>query len=102
MGREIFVAHSMYPEDAFGLKRSVGEMLRTQVWIAISGFFTLPPTQAAISTWGVDKVLFACDYPFQDTQRMPAFLTALGDLVAPSDMLKICQTNAEQLFKFKA
>lgn len=93
---------SMFPEDAFGFKRSVGEMLRTQVWIAISGLFTLPPTQAAISTWGVDKVLFAADYPFQDTQRMPEFLKALGDVVAPSDMLKICQTNAEELFKFKA
>ena len=93
---------SMYAEEAFGFKRSVGEMLRSQVWIAISGLFTLPPTQAAISTWGVDKVLFANDYPFQDAQRVPDFIKALGDIVAPSDLRKICQTNAEQLFKFKA
>lgn len=93
---------SMYPEEISGLQRSVGEMLRSQVWVAISGLFTLPPTQAAISTWGVDKVLFACDYPFQDTQRTPQFIKALGDIVAPSDLRKICQTNAEHLFKFKA
>ena len=93
---------SMYAEEAFGFKRSVGEMLRTQVWIAISGLFTLPPTQAAISTWGVEKVLFANDYPFQDAQRVPDFIKALGDIVAPSDLRKICQTNAEELFKFKA
>ena len=93
---------SMYAQETFGFKRSVGEMLRTQVWIAISGLFTLPPTQAAISTWGVDKVLFANDYPFQDAQRVPDFIKALGDIVAPSDLRKICQTNAENLFKFKA
>lgn len=93
---------SMYLEEVSGLQRSVGEMLRSQVWIAISGLFTLPPTLAAISTWGVDKVLFACDYPFQDTQRAPQFIKALGDIVAPSDWRKICQTNAELLFKFKA
>lgn len=93
---------SMYAEESFGFKRSVGEMLRSQVWIAISGLFTLPPTQAAISTWGVEKILFANDYPFQDAQRVPDFIKALGDIVAPSDLRKICQTNAEELFKIKA
>ena len=93
---------SMFDQEALGLKRTVGEMLRTQVWIAISGLFSIPPTQAAISTWGVDKVLFANDYPFIESQRIPEFLTALGDVVAPSDLRKICQTNAEQLFKIKA
>ncbi|MCJ1432919.1 hypothetical protein MMC27_002277 [Xylographa pallens] len=91
-----------FPEKVFGFERSVGEMLRSQVWIAISGLFSLPPTQAAIATWGVDRVLFAADYPFQDTQRVPDYLKALGDVVAPSDLRKICQTNAEGLLKFKA
>ena len=93
---------SMFAEEAFGFKRSVGEMLRGQVWIAISGLFTLAPTQAAIATWGADKVLFANDYPFQDAQRVPDFIRALGDVIAPSDLRKICQTNAEELFKIKA
>ena len=93
---------SMFPEEKFGLQRSVGEMLRSQVWIAISGLFTLPPTLTAISTWGVDRILFANDYPFQDAQRVPDYIKALGDVVAPSDLRKICQTNAEELFKIKA
>ncbi|MCJ1284451.1 hypothetical protein MMC26_003783 [Xylographa opegraphella] len=90
-----------FPEKEFGFERSVGEMLRSQVWIAVSGMFSLPPTQAAIATWGVDRVLFAADYPFQNTQRVPEYLKALGDVVAPSDLRKICQTNAEALLKFK-
>lgn len=85
-----------------GLKRSVGETLREQVWVAISGMFSLPVTQIAIQTWGVERVLFANDYPFVDAQRVPDFVRALNDVVGPSDMKKILQTNTEMLFKFRA
>ncbi|KAM3518676.1 hypothetical protein NHJ13051_008030 [Beauveria bassiana] len=85
-----------------GLERNVGEALRKQVWIAISGMFSLPITQLAIQTWGVDRVLFANDYPFVDAQRVPEYIRALNDIVGPSDMKKILQTNTEDLFQFKA
>ncbi|MCJ1317594.1 hypothetical protein MMC15_002919 [Xylographa vitiligo] len=93
-----------FPEKVFGFERSVGEMLRSQVWIAISGLFSLPPTPYAGGNrdLGSRPGLFAVDYPFQDTQRIPEYLKALGDVVAPSDLRKICQTNAEGLLKFKA
>ena len=93
---------AMFDQGVFGLKRSVGEILRSEVWIAISGLFSLPPTQIAIQTWGVDRVLFANDYPYIDAQRVPEFVRALGDLVGPSDLRKICETNAERLFGFQA
>ena len=85
-----------------GLKRSVGETLRSQVWISISGFFALAPTQAAIATWGVDRVLFGTDYPFVNMNRVGEYLRALGELVSPSDLQRICCTNAEELLKIKA
>ncbi len=84
-----------------GLKRSVGETLRSQVWIAISGMFSLPITQLAVNTWGVDRVLFANDYPYVDAQRVPDFVRALNDVLAPSDMRKILQSNAEDLFNIR-
>lgn len=90
---------TMFDKKIFGLKRDVAETLRAQVWIAISGLFSLPPTLIAIQTWGVDRVLFANDYPFIDAQRVPDFVRALGDVVAPADLRKICQTNAEELFR---
>ena len=93
---------TIFDERVYALEGSVGEMLRSQVWISISGLFSLPPTQAAISTWGVDRVLFANDYPFISSQGVQNFICALGDVVAPSDLRKICQTNAEELLKFKA
>ena len=76
-------------------------MLRSQVWVAFSGLFSLPQTQIAIATWGVDRVLFANDYPYIESQRVPEFVRALGDIVSPADLRKICQTNAEQLLKIK-
>ncbi|KAH8901381.1 amidohydrolase 2 [Thozetella sp. PMI_491] len=94
-------------DGALGLKttqltRNIGETLRSQVWVAISGMFSLPITQVTIQTWGVDRVLFANDYPYVDAQRVPAFVAALNDVVGPSDMRKILQTNSESLFKLKA
>ncbi len=88
---------SMFDAKTFGLRRSVGEALRSQVYIAFSGIFTIPATLIALQTWGVDRVLFANDYPFIDTQRVPEFLRALGDVVSPADMRKICETNAKRL-----
>ncbi|KAJ6442535.1 2-amino-3-carboxymuconate-6-semialdehyde decarboxylase [Purpureocillium lavendulum] len=87
---------------AFGLARPVGETLRRQVWIAISGLFSLPVTQIAIQTWGVDRVLFANDYPYIETQGVPGYVRAMNDILAPSDMRKVFQENSEALFKFSA
>ena len=92
----------MFDQSTLGLDRSVGQILREQVWLSISGVFSLPATLSAVQTWGVDKILFGCDYPFIDAQSTPAFLRSLGDVIAPADMRKICQTNAEKLFKMKA
>lgn len=93
---------AMFHKDVFGLARSVSEMLRAQVWIAISGFFSVPSTQIAIQAWGIDRVLFANDYPFIAPENVPGFLRALSDVLAPADMGKVCQYNAENLFKVHA
>lgn len=94
-------AEEMFDQKTFGYKRTVAEMLRSQVWIAISGFFTIPETLLSIQRWGIDKVLFACDYPFVEAEGVPKFVKALSEVIAPEDVRKICQTNAEALFKIK-
>lgn len=92
---------AFFDQEIYGLKYSVGETLRKQVWLSMSGEFSIPACLAAIQTWGVDRILFGNDYPYIDAQCVPAFLKALGDVVAPSDMRKICQTNVEELFKLR-
>ena len=91
-----------HPPHLFGLERTVAEMLRSQVWVAISGFFSIPPTITLIAAWGVEKVLFANDYPFMKIEGVQEYIRALGDMVTTADLRKICQTNAEELLKFKA
>ena len=91
----------VFDVERLGLSRSVGETLRSQVWISISGFFALAPTQAAIATWGIDKILFGVDYPFVNMNRVGEFIRALGELVSPTDLQKICHTNIEDLLKIK-
>ena len=93
---------SIFGPSVFGFQRTVGEMLRSQVWVAVSGFFSIPPTMALIATWGVDRVLFANDYPFMPIEGVQGYIRALGDMVSPVDLLKICQTNAEELLKIVA
>ena len=94
-------AEEMFDQQTFGYDRTVAEVLRSQVWIAISGFFTIPETLIAIQRWGIDKVLFACDYPFVEAEGVPKFVKGLSEVIAPEDVKKICQTNAEALFKIK-
>ena len=92
----------VFDVKAFGLKRSVGETLRSQVWISVSGFFTLPITQAAIATWGVERILFGVDYPFTNMNKVPEYVRGLCNILSPADLRKVLQTNAEGLLKIKA
>jgi len=91
-----------FDAKVFDLKRSVSETLRSQVWISVSGFFTLPITQAAIAMWGVDKILFGVDYPFTNMNKVPEYVRGLCNILSPRDLRKILQTNAEELLKIKA
>lgn len=92
----------VFEAETFGLSRSIAETLRAQVWIATSGFLSLPLTQLAISTWGVDRILFGVDYPYTNLKRAPEYPRALEEILSPPDLVKTCQTNAEKLLKFEA
>lgn len=92
----------MFDHKAFGLQRSVPDMLRSQVWIAISGMFSIPVTQLSIEAWGVERVLFAVDYPMISSEAVPDFVRNLSKVMTPEDLRRVCQTNAEELFRVKA
>ena len=92
----------VFDPKAFGLKRSVAQTLRSQVWIVISGFFDLALTQMTIATWGVDRVMFGVDYPFAKMDKVPEYVRALGEILSTEDLRKVLQKNAEDLLKFQA
>lgn len=88
-------------KTGFRFKRTIGQMLRDQVYVTLSGMFTLPPTLCTIATFGIDHVLFANDYPFFPTEDCPPFIKALQDVLAPSDVRKILSENADKLLRLK-
>ena len=75
--------------------RTVAQQLREQVYVTTSGMFTVPPLQALLATFGIDRVMFSVDYPFSDNARGRAFLDAMP--LSPVDVEKIAHGNADQL-----
>lgn len=79
------------------LSRPVSQTILDHVTITTSGFFSLPPFVAALLAFGVDRILFSVDYPFESNRRARDFLDALP--VAPSDREKIAHGNADRLLR---
>ena len=79
------------------LSRSVSQTILDQVTITTSGFFSLPPFVAALFAFGVDRILFSVDYPFESNRQARDFLDALP--IAPSDREKIAHGNADRLLR---
>lgn len=79
--------------------RSLSEILKQQVHITTSGFFTLPPLMTAIETFGIDRMMFSVDYPFSSNEKGKAFLDSLD--LPQADLEKLAHGNADKLLKLK-
>ncbi|QJD96597.1 amidohydrolase [Mucilaginibacter robiniae] len=77
--------------------RSVSEVLKQQVYITTSGIFTNPPLQAAIATFGIDRILFSVDYPYSPNEQGKAFMDGLD--LNEEDKEKLLHGNADRLLK---
>ncbi len=81
------------------LTRPISRAILDQVWITSSGIFNPPPFLAALTTFGIDRVMFSVDYPFAPNARGRALLDRLA--LAPADMAKFAHGNADALLKLK-
>ena len=82
------------------LSRLPSEYFQTNFWITTSGMMTNPPLEFCLSLFGADRVLFAIDYPYEQTAEAVPFIRA-----APLDaetMRKVTHANAESLFRIPA
>lgn len=79
------------------LPRTVAEYVRAQVYVTTSGFFTDPPLRCALDVLGVERILFAVDYPFSANADARAFLDAAP--LSPEDQERIAHGNAERLLR---
>ena len=79
------------------LQRLPSEYFATNFWSTTSGMMTMPPFDLVLKMFGPDRLMFAVDYPFEQTAEAAAFARAL-DL--PDEVLhKVAHGTAESLFR---
>jgi 2,3-dihydroxybenzoate decarboxylase len=90
------VATSRYPNVKKLRKKNLSDYLRENVWVTTSGMAWEPPILYCQKVLGVDRVLYAMDYPYQ---FVPEEVIVTDDLpISAADKKKLYQTNAERVF----
>jgi 2,3-dihydroxybenzoate decarboxylase len=79
------------------LKRIPSEYLKDNVYVTTSGMAWEPPILYAQSVLGVDRVMYAMDYPYQ---YVPEEVLVTDNLpISDDDKTKLYQSNAERVFR---
>lgn len=82
---------------AVALKRSLSEYMRENVYVTTSGMAWAPVITFVQSVLGMDRVLYAMDYPYQFE---PGEVTATDRVpISEADKKQLFQTNAERVFR---
>ena len=79
------------------LKRKPSDYVRDNVIVTTSGMNFSPPLLMTIQMLGIDNVLFAADYPFENVQDSVAAIDALA--IADRDKEKLYSLNSKRVFK---
>ncbi|HKV04436.1 MAG TPA: amidohydrolase family protein [Candidatus Acidoferrales bacterium] len=79
------------------LQRKPSDYLKGNFYVTTSGMAWQPPILYAQSVLGVDRVLYAMDYPYQ---FVPEEVRVTDELpISDADKKKLYQTNAESVFR---
>jgi 2,3-dihydroxybenzoate decarboxylase len=78
------------------LKRTLSEYMRENVYVTTSGMAWAPVITFVQSVLGMDRVLYAMDYPYQFEPEEVATTDHLP--ISDADKKKLFQTNAERVF----
>ena len=79
------------------LKRRPSDYVRDNIAVTTSGMNFAAPLMMTIQTLGIDNVLFAADYPFEEVK--PAVEAIDAAPIADSDKKKLYSENAKRVFK---
>jgi 2,3-dihydroxybenzoate decarboxylase len=85
--------HQMDPERR--PRNLPSHYLRSNVYVTTSGVFSHAALLGATHAVGIDRVLFAIDYPYEATAEAVEFLRTAP--YAPADLERIAHGNAERL-----
>jgi predicted TIM-barrel fold metal-dependent hydrolase len=85
---------------AVTLQHKVSYYFRHNIWVTTSGVAWAPAIKYCIDVLGADRVLYAMDYPFQNSAEE---VRVYDDLDVSHDIrASLMQANAERLFKLGA
>lgn len=76
-------------------RRGVAEVMKDQVWVTTSGYFTRPPFECCREVIGLEKMMYSVDYPFSANTRGRDFLAGLT--LSESEMAALVHGNAERV-----
>lgn len=78
------------------LQRKPSEYVRDNIWVTTSGMAWEPPILYSQTVLGVDRVLYAMDYPYQFVPEEVAVTDNLP--ISDADKKKLYETNAIKVF----
>ena len=88
------------PTKLTGLDRTIGEYVRQNVFITPSGLFSQAQLQFCVETIGVERIMYAVDYPFVANTKAQSFLSEARLLDA--DKESIAHGTAERFLGIHA
>jgi predicted TIM-barrel fold metal-dependent hydrolase len=84
-------------QPAVKLKHPVSYYFKTNIWITTSGIGWEPAIKFCMDVMGPDRVLYAMDYPYQQSSDEVAAYDRLS--ISDEHKLMLMQTNAEYVFR---
>ena len=79
------------------LPRLPSEYFLDNFVITTSGVTSMPALRLCLDVLGVDRILFAADFPYEDDAEAVRFMDGAG--VTEEERKKIYETNARRVFK---
>lgn len=90
------VATGRYP-NVKKLQKKPSEYFKDSIWVTTSGMAWEPPISYCQKVLGMDRVMYAMDYPYQ---FVPAEVRVTDELpISDADKKKLYQSNAQAVFK---
>jgi 2,3-dihydroxybenzoate decarboxylase len=82
---------------ASALKMRVSDYFNQNIWVTTSGMQWAPAIEFCISVLGIERVMYAMDYPYQ---FVPEEVKVTDEMpMSDADRRKLYQENAERVFK---
>lgn len=89
--------HTWQAAKRRGLKKSPLDYLKENLLVTTSGNWYEPAFRCTLAALGVDKILFAVDWPYEANKTGVAFLKSVS--LSDSDREKIAHGNAERVLR---